>query len=46
MASYLCRKMYYNDIEGEQVRNLTELLGPEKFAHVQARLTEPRYLYS
>ena len=34
------RKMYYNDIEGEQVRNLTELLGPEKFAQVQARLRE------
>ena len=34
------KKMYYNDIEGEQVRNLTELLSPEKFAQVQARLKE------
>ena len=34
------KKMYYNDIEGEQVRNLTELLTPEKFIQVQARLKE------
>ena len=34
------KKMYYNDIEGEQVRNLTELLKPEKFAQIQARLKE------
>lgn len=34
------KKMYYNDSEGEQVRNLTELLGAEKFAQVQTRLRE------
>ena len=34
------KKMYYNDIEGEQIRNLTELLKPEKFAQIQARLKE------
>lgn len=37
------KKMYYNDLEGEQVRNLTELLNPEKFAQVQARLKEKGY---
>lgn len=34
------KKMYYNDSEEEQVRNLTELLGAEKFAQVQTRLRE------
>lgn len=34
------KKMYYNDIEGEQIRNLTELLCPDKFAQIQARLRE------
>ena len=34
------KKMYYNDIEGEQIRNLTELLYPDKFAQIQARLRE------
>ena len=34
------KKMYYNNSEGEQVRNLTELLGAEKFAQVQTRLRE------
>ena len=34
------KKMYYNDIEGEQVAKLTELLSPEKFAQVQSRLKE------
>ena len=34
------RKMYYNEVEGEQVKTLTELLEAEKFAQVQKRLKE------
>ena len=34
------KKMYYNDVESEQVASLTELLGAEKFAQVQDRLRE------
>lgn len=34
------RKMYYNELEGEQVKTLTELLEAEKFAQIQNRLKE------
>jgi hypothetical protein len=34
------KMMFYNDEEDEQVRNLTELLMPEKFAQVQERLAQ------
>ena len=34
------KRMFYNEIEAEQVENLTELLGAEKFAQVQDRLRE------
>ena len=34
------KKMYYNEVEAEQVASLTELLGAEKFAQVQDRLRE------
>ena len=37
------KMMFYNDEEGEQVRNLTELLMPEKFAQVQERLAKKGY---
>lgn len=37
------KSMFYNDEEGEQVRNLTELLMPEKFAQVQERLATKGY---
>ena len=34
------KRMFYNETEAEQVENLTELLGAEKFAQVQDRLRE------
>lgn len=34
------KKMFYNDEEGEQVEQLTGLLGAEKFAQVRERLIE------
>ena len=34
------KKMFYNELEAEQVESLTELLGAEKFAQVQDRLRE------
>lgn len=34
------KRMFYNEVEAEQVENLTELLGAEKFAQVQDRLRE------
>ena len=34
------RKMYYNELEGEQVKTLTELLETEKFSQIQNRLKE------
>ena len=34
------KRMFYNELESEQVESLTELLGAEKFAQVQDRLRE------
>ncbi|MBR5862663.1 MAG: AAA family ATPase [Bacteroidales bacterium] len=39
-SSIKAKSMFYNDEEGEQINRLTELLMPEKFAHVQERLRE------
>ena len=39
-ADIRVKPMFYNDVENEQVKALTELLGAEKFAQVQNRLKE------